>query len=363
MPEYTDIDEPMESPPPEVKRSKGKAPAGAKQILDEHLPWVEKYRPSTLDDLVSQGDIVQTIRNFMDENRLPHLLFYGPPGTGKTSTILACARQMYGEKYKSMILELNASDDRGINVVRDQIKTFSSTRRMFDTGVKLVILDEADAMTSAAQAALRRVMEKYTNNVRFCLICNYSSKIIPALQSRCTRFRFSPLKSQQIRSRLDYILDCEKVNITPEAKDALMRLSKGDMRRVLNILQACHASTTTLSGSGSIYEEDVYQCTGQPNPKDIETIVNTLLNDSFASAHSVLQQLRTVKGLALLDILGEIGEYLESVELPQTMRIYLLEKLADLEYRLSGGATEHLQVTALVGIFKTAVDIAATTTP
>ncbi|RKP14498.1 DNA replication factor [Piptocephalis cylindrospora] len=343
----------------ETKRSKGKAPERVGRVLDEHLPWVEKYRPSTLEDLISQGDIIQTIKNFIAENRLPHLLFYGPPGTGKTSTILACARQMYGEKYRSMILELNASDDRGIDVVRDQIKTFASTRRMFDTGVKLVILDEADAMTSAAQAALRRVMEKYTNNVRFCLICNYSSKIIPALQSRCTRFRFSPLKPEQIRNRLDYILGLEQVHISSQGKDALMRLSKGDMRRVLNILQACHAAATT-SGAEKINEEDVYHCTGQPDPNDVQRIVTTLMNDSFASAHSVLQQLRVVKGLALLDILGEVGEYLDSIEIPQPMRIYLLEKLADLEYRLTSGATEHLQVTALVGIFKMAVNIAAT---
>ncbi len=145
----------------------------------------------------------------MDEDRLPHLLFYGPPGTGKTSTILACARKLYGKNLSSMVLELNASDDRGINVVRDEIKTFCSTKQLFSSGFKLVILDEADAMTNVAQNALRRVIEQYTRNVRFCIICNYVGKIIPAIQSRCTRFRFAPLQEAHIQSRLQFILDQE----------------------------------------------------------------------------------------------------------------------------------------------------------
>lgn len=174
------------------------------------LPWVEKYRPATLDELISHADIIATISTFINAGKLPHLLFYGPPGTGKTSTVLACARQLYGPKFRSMILELNASDDRGIDVVREQIKNFASTRKIFDRGFKLIILDEADAMTQIAQAALRRVIEKYTRNVRFCIICNYVGKIIPALQSRCTRFRFGPLERAQIETRLDYVIAQEK---------------------------------------------------------------------------------------------------------------------------------------------------------
>ena len=165
-----------------------------------NLPWVEKYRPKRLEDLISHEDILKTIKRFMDENRLPHLLLYGPPGTGKTSTILACARQLYkGKEFNSMVLELNASDDRGIGVVRNQIMNFASTRTIFSKGFKLIILDEADAMTKDAQNALRRVMEKFTENVRFCLICNYLTKIIPAIQSRCTRFRFGPLTTTQMK--------------------------------------------------------------------------------------------------------------------------------------------------------------------
>lgn len=197
--------------------------------------------------------------------RLPHLLLYGPPGTGKTSTVLALARRIYGPKnMRQMVLELNASDDRGIDVVREQIKTFASTKQIFSmaptssttSGVKdvhntptslatykLIVLDEADAMTSTAQMALRRIMEKYTANTRFCVIANYTHKLSPALLSRCTRFRFSPLKEKDIRMLVEKVVTDEGVNITEEAVDALVKLSKGDMRRALNVLQACHASS------------------------------------------------------------------------------------------------------------------------
>lgn len=174
-----------------------------------NLPWVEKYRPKELQDLVSHEGIKETMLRFIETKNVPHCLFYGPPGTGKTSTVIACARQMYGSKYKSMILELNASDDRGIDVVREQIKTFASTKTIFNLGVKLIILDEADSMTNIAQAALRRIIEQYSKNVRFFIICNYVSKILPAIQSRCTRFRFSPLEKQNILSFLQNVAQQE----------------------------------------------------------------------------------------------------------------------------------------------------------
>jgi len=213
------------------------------------------------------------LRKLTGRKRLPHLLLYGPPGTGKTSTVLALARRIYGSKnMRQMVLELNASDDRGIDVVREQIKTFASwfrspaeifhiwltmnagTKQIFSitkpsdntsiASFKLIILDEADAMTSTAQMALRRIMEKYTANTRFCIIANYTHKLSPALLSRCTRFRFSPLKEPDIRVLVDQVIEQEKVNIQPDAIDSLVTLSKGDMRRALNVLQACHASST-----------------------------------------------------------------------------------------------------------------------
>ncbi|KAJ3082228.1 Replication factor C (RF-C) subunit [Quaeritorhiza haematococci] len=329
-----DVDE---APPSPLRAStsaklkgKGKVVASStdstsKPSLNDNLPWVEKYRPATLDDLISHKDIVSTITKFIDENRLPHLLFYGPPGTGKTSTILACAKKLYGQRYKSMILELNASDDRGIDVVREQIKGFASSRTIFSSGFKLIILDEADAMTQTAQNALRRVIEKYTRNVRFCIICNYVGKIIPAIQSRCTRFRFGPLKEDQVRTRLDYIIENENVNITEDGIKAVLRLSQGDMRRSLNILQASHAAYSKID------EDSVYTCTGSPLPSDITKIVEWLFNCEFTTAFTNVQKLKTEKGLALTDIITEVHAYLTTMEIPGNVRIFLLEKMATIE--------------------------------
>ena len=180
---------------------------------------------------------VTPVQRLINKNRLPHLLFYGPPGTGKTSTVVAIAHQLYGGAMQSMVLSLNASDDRGIDVVRDQIKTFAGTRKLFSSGMKLVILDEADHMTNDAQFALRRVIEKYSSNARFCIICNYVSKIIPALQSRCTKFRFSPLDHANMLVQAKRTVEAEGLSIDEDAVEMVVTLAMGDMRRVLNVLQ------------------------------------------------------------------------------------------------------------------------------
>eukprot|EP00741_Cyanophora_paradoxa_P007176 tig00001085_g6944.t1 len=310
------------------------------------LPFVEKYRPSALSDLISHQDIISTLQKLIKENRLPHLLFYGPPGTGKTSTILAMARQIYGPRYQSMILELNASDDRGIDVVREQIKSFASTRNIFSSGFKLIVLDEADAMTGVAQGALRRVIEKYTRNVRFCLICNYVNKIIPALQSRCMRFRFQPLSDEQIQIRLEHIVKQEKIEVTEDGREALIKLGCGDMRRILNNLQS------TYMASGIVNSENVYLCTGNPLPKDIESMGYLLLNTPFQEAQDGVQELKSLKGLALADIVRDIFDLINKLQLPPGDIIDLLPRLATVEANLAVGASERLQLGALVGAFQ-----------
>ncbi|KAI5452773.1 Subunit of heteropentameric Replication factor C (RF-C) [Naganishia albida] len=318
----------------------------------EGLPWVEKYRPNTLDDVVSHKDITGTIENFIKKGRLPHLLFYGPPGTGKTSTILAIARLIYGEEtYRSHILELNASDDRGIDVVREQIKGFAQTRVLFSKGFKLIILDEADMMTNAAQGALRRVIEQYTKNVRFCILCNYVNKITPAIQSRCTKFRFSPLPEKEVEKKVDQVVEREKVNLTADGKQALLKLSKGDMRRALNVLQACHAAYDTVD------ETAVYNCTGNPHPKDVEAVVQSMMRDEFGTSYEFITQLKLDRGLALQDLITGTYEVLETVELPKQARVYLLDQLGLCEHRLSVGGSEKIQLTALLGAFKYAVEL------
>ncbi|XP_076473057.1 replication factor C subunit 5-like [Babylonia areolata] len=318
----------------------------------KNLPWVEKYRPEQLEDLISHTDIISTIDRFVKEDRLPHLLFYGPPGTGKTSTILAVAKQIYSPKeFNSMVLELNASDDRGIGIVRGQILNFASTRTIFKSGFKLVILDEADAMTKDAQNALRRVIEKFTENTRFCIICNYLSKIIPALQSRCTRFRFGPLKTTQMVPRLQHVISEESVKVTEDGVKALVTLANGDMRRALNILQS------TSMAYDEVNEDNVYTCVGHPLRRDVENIVNWLLNETFATAYNNILQMKTMKGLALQDILTEVHTYIHRVDLPHNVQIHLLVKMSDIEYRLASGTSERIQQSSLVAAFQSARDL------
>ncbi|XP_072207172.1 replication factor C subunit 5 isoform X1 [Excalfactoria chinensis] len=342
-----------------------------------NLPWVEKYRPRALSELVSHRDILGTIQRFITEDRLPHLLLYGPPGTGKTSTILACARQLYREReFSSMVLELNASDDRGIDIVRGPILSFASTRTIFKKGFKLVILDEADAMTQDAQNALRRVIEKFTENTRFCLICNYLSKIIPALQSRCTRFRFGPLTPELMVPRLQHVIQEEGVDVSEDGMKALVTLSSGDMRRALNILQS------TSMAFGKVTEENVYTCTGHPLKADIANILDWMLNQNFSAAYHKIMELKTLKGLALQDILTEIHlfvhrgggpwgwlpahclqlrtdshHFLPAVDFPPSVRIQLLIKMADIEYRLAAGTSEKLQLSSLIAAFQDTRDL------
>jgi len=338
---------------PSSGKGKGKAIESDVAPDPDNLPWVEKYRPVTLEDVVSHKDITSTIEKFIEKNRLPHLLFYGPPGTGKTSTILAVARRIYGANYKKQILELNASDDRGIDVVREQIKQFAETRTLFSKGFKLIILDEADMMTQQAQAALRRVIEQYTKNVRFCIICNYVNKITPAIQSRCTRFRFSPLPIPEVEKQVDTVVNAESVNITAAGKVALLKLSKGDMRRALNILQACHAAYDLIG------ETEIYNCTGNPHPSDIEAIVNSMLSDEFTTSYRMITNLKTERGLALQDLLIGAYDYLETIDMKSHARIYLLDHLATTEHRLSTGGNEKIQLGALLGAFKIAVELSA----
>ncbi|KAG7308573.1 Replication factor C (RF-C) subunit [Plutella xylostella] len=319
---------------------------------NKNLPWVEKYRPSKLEDLVSHDDIVKTINQFMKENQLPHLLFYGPPGTGKTSTILACAKKMYTpQQFNSMVLELNASDDRGIGIVRGQILSFASTRTIFKAGPKLIILDEADAMTNDAQNALRRIIEKYTDNVRFCIICNYLGKIIPALQSRCTRFRFAPLNQQQIVPRLQEIAAAEGVEMSDDGMKALLTLSGGDMRKVLNTLQS------TWLAYRRVTEDNVYTCVGHPLRSDINSIINWLLNENdFSACFKHIQDLKITKGLALSDILTEVHTVIQRSKLPPEALVSLLIKMADAEARLASGCSERVELAALIAAFHVARD-------
>lgn len=322
---------------------------------------IEKYRPEYLNDLISQNYIVETLEKFIQKGQMPHLLFYGPPGTGKTSTILALARQLYGnENLKSMVLELNASDDRGIDVVREQIRSFASTRNLFSNQnqkdqFKLVILDEADSMTGAAQAALRRVIEKYVKNTRFCLICNCVSGIIPAIQSRCTKFRFSPLKPELMKSRLLYI--CEKESARLAQPDliagTIIKISKGDMRRMLNLLQSIIVTCNSNSNQTSQITPDlIHTILGIPTPSEIERIFQWLTRESFDECFENIERICKNEGYSIGDLLNMLFDYLIDIKISDKARIIQSQRFASIEYALNKGCNEKIQLAALVACFQ-----------
>lgn len=362
-----------------------KQKVGAVDDAKKNIMWVEKYRPTKLADVAAHKDIIDTIGRLTSQDRLPHLLLYGPPGTGKTSTILAVAKELYGPQFSQMTLELNASDgaspdrsrhfkkqthdttspqqpnsrfpspprtDRGIDVVRNEISAFASTMRFgANAGFKLIILDECDSMTKDAQFALRRIIEKYTKHTRFCLIGNYVSKVIPALQSRCTRFRFAPLGPESVKERVQFVVGQEQLSITDDAVDAVTKLGAGDMRRTLNILQS---SFLSKEGDGRIEANSVYATTGQPRPEDIEAIAGVLLNSNFKEAVEKVAAIKQERGLALADIVRLLVEYVFRLHMPQLARANLVSAMADVEHRLAYVTHERMQLMALVGAFAAA---------
>jgi replication factor C subunit 3/5 len=264
---------------------------------------------------------------------------------------------MYGkEQVNSMVLELNASDTRGIDDIRDQVVTFASTRNLFSKSMKLVILDEADNMTRDAQFALRRVIEKYTFNTRFCMICNYVSKIIPALQSRCTRFRFSPLAPEQVRGRVQEICRAEEIECTEDGMTALLRLSRGDMRKVLNLLEASAMQRTEMDEEGLrkkpiVDARLVYQVAGKPTPEDVDMIMDALWNHSLQECFDVVGAMQVEKGLALTDVVSELHDRVRTMNAHPAVLKHVLKELAECEFRLATAVDDKIQLLGLIAIF------------
>jgi replication factor C subunit 3/5 len=318
------------------------------------LPWVEKYRPDSFEEIVCHSGTISTIKKFLSERRLPHLFLYGPPGTGKTSLAMTIARSLHGNAWKSSgnVLELNASDDRGIDTVREQIKTFASSGIF--TGIdttsipKLVILDEADAMTGPAQNALRRIIEKYVLRVRFILIGNYSGQIIPALQSRCTKFRFVPLDTASMLNKIGKIAKEEKILISNEAAEALVTLAEGDMRKVLNWLQAASSSKRGVT----IIAKDIYLVSASPEPEDLEQFWQIPHKLSIGDAFTFLKNLQTTKGISTNDIIKYLrGKILEKQDGDsQSACIFALQELSESQVRVASGCGDTIQLAALIGI-------------
>ena len=308
--------------------------------------WVEKYRPKSLDEIAAHADIVATIRQLTHDKKLPHLLLYGPPGTGKTSIILALARELYSTSFTQMALELNASDERGIDVVREEIQAFASTLRASSFGFKLVILDESDSMTKDAQFALRRIIERYTKYTRFCLICNFPSKIIPALQSRCTKFRLEALQFEDIRNKIQLVSSAENLKITEEGILAVCRVGCGDMRKSLNILQSAH-----LASKDVIDEDLVYAVTGKPLPVNMGNLCDSLLTLPFKEAVIVLVERKIIEGLTLSDIVEAMMAYVSQLHISSFFRTEFLRQLSEIDRCMTCCMGERIQLLTIVSIF------------
>ena len=310
----------------------------------ENRPWVEKYRPRILDDVVNQIGIIKRLKQFVKDRTMPHLIFAGPAGTGKTTSALCMVRELYGRKMAPNItyLELNASDARGINVVRTFIKDFAKARPPQDIPFKILILDEADNMTAPAQQALRRTMEKYTKNCRMILICNYSNKIIPPIQSRCVVFRFSSLNNDDIKERIKYIAKQEKIILNPNGLNALVNVSRGDCRRAINYLQSCGTI------SQKIDQDLVFKVAGEVPPDKIKEILQTAIEGQLQLSIKLFKDLIKDYGLSGRNIIKNIHREIYNLNISEDLKIELSKLLAEFEYRLSQGGTEEIQLQALL---------------
>jgi len=306
--------------------------------------WAEKYRPQTLDDIVNQTEIVSRLKNFVKERNLPHLLLVGPAGVGKTTSILALAQDLYGPSYRNFILELNASDERGIDVVREKVKNFARTAAISsDVPFKILIMDEADSLTSAAQHALRRTMEIYTKTCRFCLIGNYSENIIEPIQSRCSVFRFSPLSEKDAKNWIKAIAKKEKVKLIEEGLDAIYEASTGDLRKATNLLQAAAATQ-----SGEVDDIAIYGVLGRVSPGKVREMINLGLKGEFLEAREVLRTLLIDEGLAADDIIRMIYSEVLRLSISERLKVQLADSIGEVDFRLTQGARPEIQLSALI---------------
>jgi replication factor C small subunit len=304
--------------------------------------WAEKYRPKSLNKIINQKEIVDRLQSFVKAKNVPHCIFAGPPGTGKTTAALCLARDLYGKGYREHLMELNASDERGIKIVRETVKTFARTRSIGEIPFKILILDEADNMTSDAQQALRRTMERFTETCRFIMIANYSGKIIEPLQSRCAPFRFSYMSQEDQDRYLRHIIEEEDINILDEGYDAIFEVSGGDLRRATNTLQAA-------SSMGKVIDaETVYSVIGRANPEDVNKMIKTAMKGDFLEARKQLREMIMKYGVAGSDIIKQIHTEIFRSMLPDSWKVTLSEAIGEIDFRLVQGADVEVQLSALL---------------
>ena len=317
---------------------------------EEALMWVEKYRPKNLDEVVGLKDIVESLKAFMKNPKvMPHLMFAGIPGTGKTTLALCIARELFGENWKSFTLELNASDERGIDTVRDRVKDFSRYSRAAFGNVPfaLIILDESDQMTGAAQTALRRIMETSSRTSRFILICNQSGKIIEPIQSRCAIFRFSKLDRKAMIEHLNFIAKNEKITLEPEAAERIVDYSEGDLRHAINALQ-----TASVYKDGIVDMKTVENVIGEVSGVQVQVMINKALSGNFIEARKKMYELMGEYGFSGSEIIRQIQRELFKMSfITPEQKADLSNMIGEYDYRLTQGANSDIQLSALLAQF------------
>ena len=305
--------------------------------------WVEKYRPDKVEDIVGQDAIVGRFKGYIKTKNMPNMLFAGPPGTGKTTGALALARGLFGKNWHANFLELNASDERGIGVVRGKIKDFARTRALGGE-FKIIFLDEADALTKDAQHAMRRTMERYSNVCRFILSVNYSSKIIEPIQSRCAIFRFRPLKNEDIKERLLHIKKIEKLKADAGGIDAILYMCEGDLRKAINLLQSA-------SAFGDITEEVIYNVGGMVKPDEFRNVLTLAIEGDFMKARDALRNLVIATGVSGEDVVAQFHKEIFKLQIPPKSKIHLAGVIGEYDFRIKEGASELIQLEALLAQF------------
>jgi replication factor C small subunit len=311
--------------------------------MDEHEAiWTEKYRPHTLGDVVGQRETIERLKAYVKARNMPHMLFAGPPGVGKTTATLALCRDLFGERYRDSLLEMNASDERGIDVVRDKIKDYARTMALAEVPFKIIFLDEADALTPDAQNALRRTMELYASTTRFILSCNYSSKVIEPIQSRCAVFRFRPLSEGETESMLKDIAKKEKLHLHEDAVKAIIYVSEGDMRKAINALQGAAAMGKDINA------EAVFKASSRAKPEEIGLMVKYALAGDFMRARDALDKVMIEYGMSGEDVMLQVYREVTALEMDGYKKAILIDRIGEYNFRLSEGANERIQLEAML---------------
>jgi replication factor C small subunit len=304
--------------------------------------WVEKYRPKSLGEVVGQEEIVERLKAYAKEVNTPHLLFAGPAGVGKTTCAIALARDMFKDAWQDNYFEMNSSDERGIDVVRQKIKDIARVAPFGGAPFKIIFLDEADNLTADAQAALRRTMETYTKTSRFILSANFSSRLIEPIQSRCAVFRFRPLKPDAIRTFLARIAKGEKLKITEDGMEALIYVAQGDMRRAVNSLQVAATVDTTIDGDA------LYKAASTVRPEEIKRLIEKALSGDFLPARESLDRLLIEYGLSGEDIVRQIHRAIYDLNIDDESKVRIIDRIGETDFRLVEGSNERIQIEALL---------------